>query len=126
MGITTQKTHKNPRTETTFDGKTNFNSLEPEAHVDPEAKKSTPHFDACKKYIEDNKLDGISVRGLKYMSEGYQNDVLCKIEIVCENEKGICNVIKLLAGVHSKIKFLYVRIMGDTFINVSNVDINIG
>ena len=71
MGITTQKHHKNPRTETTFDGKTNFNSLEPEAHVDPEAKNSTPYFDACKKYIEDNKMEDINVRGLKFLSAGY-------------------------------------------------------
>ena len=126
MGITTQKQHKNPRMETTFDGKTNFNSLEPEAHVDPEAKKSTPHFDACKKYIEDNKLDKISVRGLKYLSQGYSNDVLCKIEIVCEDELGVKNVIKLIAGMQEKIKFTYVGIMGDTFINVSNHDILIG
>ena len=126
MGVVTTKNHKNPRTEVTFDGKTNFNSLEPEAHVDPEAKNSTPHFDACKKYIEDNKLEGISMRGLKYLSPGYNNDVLCKTEIVCENEEGICNVIKLFAGMQSKIKFTYVRIMGDTFMNVSNVDIPVG
>lgn len=126
MGITTQKNHKNPRLEPTFDGKSDFNSLEPEAHVDPEAKNSTPHFDACKKYIDDHNLDGIRIRGLKYLSPGYHNDVLCKVEIVCENEKGICNVIKLFEGMKNKIKFTYVRIMGDNFINVSNADINVG
>ena len=126
MGITTQKQHKNPRTETTWDGKTDFNSLESEAHVDPEAKKSKPHFEACKKYIADKKLEGINVRGLKYLSDGYQNDVFCKVEIVCENEKGVCNIIKLFTGMQDKIKFTYVRVMGDTFINLSNADIPLG
>jgi hypothetical protein len=60
--------------------------LEPEAHVDPEAKNSEPYFEACKKYVEVNKLEGIRVRGLKFLSVGYDNDVLCKVELVCENE----------------------------------------
>jgi hypothetical protein len=44
MGGTTKTTHKNTRTESTFNGETGFNSMEPEAHCDPEAKKSEPYF----------------------------------------------------------------------------------
>ena len=126
MGSTTKTTHKNQRTESTFDGKTGFNSLETEAHVDPQAAKSTPHFDTVKKYIEKNRLDDISCRGLKYMSEGYNNDVLCQVEIVCESEKGLINLLTLMKLIAGKITFTYVRIMGDNFINLSNKDIKIG
>ena len=59
MGMVTHKSHKDPRADSSWDGKNLFNSLEPEAHCDPDAKKSEPYFNMVKETIANKKLGSI-------------------------------------------------------------------
>lgn len=90
----------------------------PDAHVDKDAYKSNDIYLELHELIKGKMLTSLRLRGCKldYKSpDGKMTFV--RIEIICADEEGIVNFIKLVKILKDKVTFTYVRIMGDNFEN---------
>ena len=92
----------------------NFNSLVEDAHVNEQAKYSQDVFLEAVKKAKSMNLDEMRIRGLKldYKSPD-EKERFCRIEVLCQSEKGIIQFMELCRKFKGSMTFTYVRIMGD-------------
>ena len=91
----------------------------PDAHVDPKAEDSNKIHRLVKDTIKNKKLPYLVCRGIFLENTGPNGESFAKTELLCENEQGVINILKLLEALKGKVIFTYVRIMGDNHINNS-------
>jgi hypothetical protein len=106
---------KGLRAEQITAGDTGYNSLVLDAHVDPSAVKSMKVFTLVKDTIKKNKLAHLTCKGLLFESEGPNEEIFAKVEMIATNEIGVVNVLQLLNALKGKVNFTAFRIIGDFY-----------
>ena len=79
-------------------GNEEFNSLVPDAHVDPEATVSLKEFNIVRNKCKKMGLEDVNIRGLK-VEQKLGDQCICKVEIMCASELGITNCLLLMKEV---------------------------
>ena len=73
----------------------------------------------CKSDLTNMNLEHLRLRGLKVEGDENAKPVLAKVEVlILGNEEGVINFIKFATAIKEKVRFTYVRIMGDVHENV--------
>jgi len=106
-------------------GNDDFNSLVPDAHVDPEASTSLKEFNIIKNKCKKMGLEDVAIRGLK-VEQKMGNQCICKVEILCASELGITNCLLLMKELKPTHSFTFIRIMGDNHLNLGTDKIKVG
>ena len=106
-------------------GNEEFNSLVPDAHVDPEATVSLKEFNIVRNKCKKMGLEDVNIRGLK-VEQKLGDQCICKVEIMCASELGITNCLLLMKEVKPTHSFTFIRIMGDNHLNLGSDKINVG
>ena len=86
--------------------------------MDMDISKSNDIYLELHELVKGKKLTHLRIRGVKldYKSPDGKMTFI-RIEVICSNEEGIENFIKLVKILKDKITFTYIRIMGDNFEN---------